>query len=171
MLVAFNRLVRERPSDSASVIMACTVDEEFTHTGSSRLAESIHGVDLAIVAEPTLLHIVDRHKGAVRWKIRTRGVACHSSTRDLVRMPSTRWPGSSRLWRNTPASWLVPLPTPCSAPELLRRPDRGRDQLQRGAGLVRGRRRPSGHPGRDCFGMPSARLGSSQGAAGRLACV
>jgi len=83
MLVAFNRLVRERPSDSASVIMACTVDEEFTHTGSSRLAESIHGVDLAIVAEPTLLHIVDRHKGAVRWKIRTRGVACHSSTPGL----------------------------------------------------------------------------------------
>ncbi len=80
MLIAFARLVHERPSDSASVIMACTVDEEFTHTGSSLLAESIHGADLAIVAEPTLLNIVDRHKGAVRWKIRTRGVACHSST-------------------------------------------------------------------------------------------
>jgi acetylornithine deacetylase/succinyl-diaminopimelate desuccinylase-like protein len=72
MLVAFNRLVRERPSDSASVIMACTVDEEYTHIGSSRLAGSNHGADFAIVAEPTLLNIVDRHKGAVRWKIRTR---------------------------------------------------------------------------------------------------
>jgi acetylornithine deacetylase/succinyl-diaminopimelate desuccinylase family protein len=80
MLVAFNRLVRERPSDSASVIMACTVDEEYTHTGSSRLADGHHGADLAIVAEPTKLDIVDRHKGAVRWKIRTKGVACHSST-------------------------------------------------------------------------------------------
>ena len=80
MLTAFARLVRERPADSASVIMACTVDEEFTHTGSSRLADGHHGADLAIVAEPTLLNIVDRHKGAVRWKIRARGIACHSST-------------------------------------------------------------------------------------------
>ncbi len=80
MMTAFARLVRERPSDSASVILACTVDEEFTHTGSSRLAVGNHGADLAIVAEPTLLDIVDRHKGAVRWKIRTKGVACHAST-------------------------------------------------------------------------------------------
>ena len=83
MLTAFARLVRERPGDSASVIMACTVDEEFTHTGSSRLADGHHGADLAIVAEPTLLNLVDRHKGAVRWKIRTRGVACHASTPNL----------------------------------------------------------------------------------------
>ena len=39
MLSAFARLVRERPPGSASVLLACTVDEEFTHTGSSRLAE------------------------------------------------------------------------------------------------------------------------------------
>jgi acetylornithine deacetylase len=83
MLAAFARLVRERPAGSASVIMACTVDEEFTHLGSSRLASDPRGVDLAIVAEPTQLDLVDRHKGAVRWKIRTRGVACHSSTPHL----------------------------------------------------------------------------------------
>jgi acetylornithine deacetylase/succinyl-diaminopimelate desuccinylase family protein len=83
MLIAFARLVRERPSDSASVIMACTVDEEFTHTGSSRLANSHFMVDLAIVSEPTRLNIVDCHKGAVRWKIRTQGVACHASTPQL----------------------------------------------------------------------------------------
>ncbi len=40
MLSAFARLVRERPPGSASVLLACTVDEEFTHTGSSRLAET-----------------------------------------------------------------------------------------------------------------------------------
>lgn len=85
MLTAFARLVLERPSKSASVIMACTVDEEFTHTGSSRLADGNHGADLAIVAEPTKLDLVDRHKGAVRWKIRTRGVACHASTPALGR--------------------------------------------------------------------------------------
>lgn len=83
MMTAFARLVRERPADSASVILACTVDEEFTHIGSSKLAEQVQGVDVAVVAEPTKLDIVDRHKGAVRWKIRTRGVACHSSTPNL----------------------------------------------------------------------------------------
>ncbi len=35
--------------------------------------------DGAIVAEPTLLKIVDAHKGVVRWRIRTSGRACHSS--------------------------------------------------------------------------------------------
>ena len=83
MLVAFARLVRERPAGSASVIMACTVDEEFTHTGSSLLASTPIGADLAIVSEPTGLDLVDCHKGAVRWKVRTRGVACHSSTPHL----------------------------------------------------------------------------------------
>jgi acetylornithine deacetylase len=83
MLVAFARLVRERPGGSASVIMACTVDEEFTHTGASRLADSELGADLAIVAEPTRLALVDCHKGAVRWKVGVKGVACHSSTPEL----------------------------------------------------------------------------------------
>ncbi len=83
MLIALARLVRERPEGSASVVMACTVDEEFTHTGSSHLATSPHGADVAVVAEPTMLNLVTRHKGAIRWKIRTRGIACHSSTPEL----------------------------------------------------------------------------------------
>jgi acetylornithine deacetylase/succinyl-diaminopimelate desuccinylase-like protein len=83
MLMAIARLCRERPQGAASVVLACTVDEEFTHTGSSRLAETDLGADLAIVAEPTLLDLVHCHKGALRWKIRTCGVACHSSTPHL----------------------------------------------------------------------------------------
>lgn len=83
MLAAFERLVRERPSGSASVLLACTVDEEFTHVGSTVLAQSGHGADLAIVAEPTRLDLVHCHKGALRWKVRTHGVACHSSTPHL----------------------------------------------------------------------------------------
>ncbi len=83
MLTTFARLVRERPAGSASVLLACTVDEEFTHMGSSRLAETAHGADLAIVAEPTRLDLVQSHKGVVRWKIRARGRACHSSTPHL----------------------------------------------------------------------------------------
>jgi acetylornithine deacetylase/succinyl-diaminopimelate desuccinylase-like protein len=83
MLLAFARLVKERPKGSASVIMACTVDEEYTHKGSSRLAETDLGADLAIVAEPTRLDVINTHKGAIRWKIRANGVACHSSTPHL----------------------------------------------------------------------------------------
>lgn len=83
MLTAFARLVRERPRGSASVVMACTVDEEYTHLGSSRIAAGPLGYALAIVAEPTRLELVNCHKGAVRWKVRTRGVACHSSTPHL----------------------------------------------------------------------------------------
>jgi acetylornithine deacetylase/succinyl-diaminopimelate desuccinylase-like protein len=83
MLTAFARLVRERPAGAASLVMACTVDEEFTHVGSSALALDTRGADVAVVAEPTMLDLVDRHKGAVRWKIRTAGVACHSSTPHL----------------------------------------------------------------------------------------
>ncbi|MGB0070913.1 MAG: M20 family metallopeptidase, partial [Isosphaeraceae bacterium] len=82
MLVAVARLCRERPPRAASVVLACTVDEEYTHTGASRLARAAHGADLAIIAEPTLLDLVHCHKGALRCKIRTRGVACHSSTPD-----------------------------------------------------------------------------------------
>jgi acetylornithine deacetylase len=80
MLAALARLDREQPPGAASVALACTVDEEFTHTGSSRLAESNHGAHLAIVAEPTMLNLVHCHKGVLRWKIRTIGLACHSST-------------------------------------------------------------------------------------------
>ncbi len=80
ILIAFARLTRERPTTSASVVVACTVDEEFTHLGSSRLAATALQADLAIVAEPTGLDVVNTHKGAVRWKIRCGGVACHSST-------------------------------------------------------------------------------------------
>ncbi|AMV39478.1 M20 family metallopeptidase [Planctomyces sp. SH-PL62] len=83
MLLAFRRLWRERPAGSASVVLACTVDEEYTHLGSDLLAETQKGIDLAIVAEPTQLDLVPWHKGSVRWKIRTKGVACHSSKPDL----------------------------------------------------------------------------------------
>lgn len=90
MLTAFARLVHERPAGAANVIMSCTCDEEATAQGVLDLARlwsdpSRHSAlipqppDLAIVAEPTGLNIIVAHKGAVRWKIRTRGRACHSS--------------------------------------------------------------------------------------------
>jgi acetylornithine deacetylase len=85
MLFAFLRLVRERPTGSASVVLVFTVDEEYTHTGSSALAHKlpVPQVDLAIVAEPTRLNLVTTHKGAVRWRIAVKGKAAHSATPQL----------------------------------------------------------------------------------------
>ena len=83
MLAAFARLVREQPANAARVVMACTVDEEFTFLGVNRLVcddlsggrnHPVH----AVVAEPTNLQIVNTHKGAVRWRL-ARGQSCHSS--------------------------------------------------------------------------------------------
>ncbi len=83
MLTAFARLVKEKPAGAANVVMACTVDEEYTHIGSSYLAEHPQGADVVIASEPTMLDIVNTHKGAVRWKVKAGGIACHSSTPHL----------------------------------------------------------------------------------------
>jgi acetylornithine deacetylase ArgE len=91
MLAAFARLVRDQPKGAARVLMICTVDEEFTFLGVQRLVQfglpslvpALRGGTPnllgAIVAEPTQLHIVNSHKGAVRWDLTTTGRSCHSS--------------------------------------------------------------------------------------------
>jgi acetylornithine deacetylase/succinyl-diaminopimelate desuccinylase-like protein len=88
MLGAVARLAEERPSGMPTVVMACTVNEEYGYSGASELPKLWAGgsssiiprrPDAAIVAEPTDLQVVVAHKGAVRWKCRTHGVAAHSS--------------------------------------------------------------------------------------------
>jgi acetylornithine deacetylase/succinyl-diaminopimelate desuccinylase-like protein len=88
MLGAVARLAAERPPGMPTVIMACTVNEEHGYSGASELPKLWQGnagtiiprrPDAAIVAEPTKLDVVVAHKGAVRWKCRTHGVAAHSS--------------------------------------------------------------------------------------------
>jgi acetylornithine deacetylase len=88
MLAAFARVVRERPAGAARVVMACTVDEEFTFLGVQRLVRGDlsgghPGPVRAVVAEPTRLRVVNAHKGAVRWHLVTRGRSCHSSRPEL----------------------------------------------------------------------------------------
>jgi len=78
MLLAFTRLVREKPKGAANVILACTVDEEHTFLGVLKLVENLKA-DAAFVAEPTQLRIVHAHKGVVRWHVTTPGRSCHSS--------------------------------------------------------------------------------------------
>ncbi|MCI0702066.1 MAG: M20 family metallopeptidase [Planctomycetia bacterium] len=82
MLTAFARLVKEKPPGSAAVTLAFTVDEEHTFLGVQDLMRSGVRADCAIVAEPTLLNIVNAHKGVVRWVLETSGRACHSSRPD-----------------------------------------------------------------------------------------
>ena len=79
MLAAFARVARERPAGACNVIMACTVDEEHTFPGVQRLVRGLKA-DMAVVAEPTQLNIVNAHKGVVRWTLAARGRACHSSS-------------------------------------------------------------------------------------------
>ena len=83
MLWALKRYAEsgERANNAAIVY---TLDEEITKTGVRALVEdqlpalgwNIAG---AIVGEPTRLRLVVAHNGVVRWRIRTRGLAAHSS--------------------------------------------------------------------------------------------
>jgi acetylornithine deacetylase len=79
MLAAFARIVLEKPAQAANVMLACTVDEEHTFLGVQRLVKTPPAVDMAVVAEPTQLQIVNAHKGVSRWYLTTQGRSCHSS--------------------------------------------------------------------------------------------
>ncbi len=69
--------VRER---RATVTVAFTAGEELGHDGAKFLAASGFRADGAVIGEPTGLDVVAAHKGAVRWKMVTRGRSAHSST-------------------------------------------------------------------------------------------
>lgn len=82
MLTAFARLVKEKPVGSAKVTLAFTTDEEHGGGGVAAFMQTGFRADYAIVAEPTLLNIVNAHKGVGRWRLETSGRACHSSRPD-----------------------------------------------------------------------------------------
>ncbi|MFM7290312.1 MAG: M20 family metallopeptidase [Planctomycetia bacterium] len=98
MLVALDRLRASDRPRRANVVFSATVNEEFGFSGAKALAHAwaspaaelappertardlLGGVPVAaVVAEPTELDIVTQHKGAVRWRMRVHGVACHSA--------------------------------------------------------------------------------------------
>ena len=88
MLAAFARLSRSPPQ--ATVLMACTVDEEVGDRGARALEwvwrdnDLVSRVpDLAVIAEPTALEVVAAHRGVARWCCRTQGKAAHSSQPEL----------------------------------------------------------------------------------------
>ncbi len=98
MLTALTRLQASNAPRHATVVFSATVNEEFGFSGAKAIARLWTAADgdalpsdvaartllggpptAAIVAEPTTLDIVTQHKGAVRWRIRVHGRACHSA--------------------------------------------------------------------------------------------
>jgi acetylornithine deacetylase len=56
-----------------------TVDEENGCKGARALMKEELRAEAAIVGEPTNLDLVIAHTGCLRWRIKTKGKACHSS--------------------------------------------------------------------------------------------
>ena len=96
MITALARLAESKPRKRPTVVLACTINEEHGYSGALHLANLFSGKlpdvrskllprvpDATIVAEPTKLNVVVAHKGAVRWRCHTGGVAAHSSQPQL----------------------------------------------------------------------------------------
>ncbi len=98
MLVGLERLLGSSQPRPVTILFTATVNEEFGFSGARAIASLWSGAGVVspgdgpardlvgaarpvagIVAEPTSLDVVGTHKGAVRWRIRVGGRACHSS--------------------------------------------------------------------------------------------
>ncbi len=88
IISAVSRLATERPPGMPTIVVSCTVNEEYGFDGARRLTELWSGgpspimprtPDAAVAAEPTALDVVVAHKGVIRWWCRARGRAAHSS--------------------------------------------------------------------------------------------
>lgn len=64
---------------ACEVWLVAAMDEEFSFGGVTKLCELLDFATAAIVAEPTEMRAVIASKGVLRFKIRTRGKAAHSS--------------------------------------------------------------------------------------------
>lgn len=78
MLHAVASLRADGITPPCDVWLAAVVDEEFSFRGVAKLCEGLTA-EAAIVAEPTSLRAVIASKGVLRWRIRVRGKAAHSS--------------------------------------------------------------------------------------------
>ena len=78
MLHAMASLKEEGIVPPCEVWLAAVVDEEYSYRGVVKLCEGLTA-HAAIVAEPTELRLVVASKGVLRWRIRVRGKAAHSS--------------------------------------------------------------------------------------------
>ena len=86
MIGAMAQLKEERPDGMPTIVFAGSVNEEHGFDGAAAFDAYWKHTDLvprkpdlAIVAEPTALNVVVAHKGQVRWRAHTSGVAVHSA--------------------------------------------------------------------------------------------
>jgi succinyl-diaminopimelate desuccinylase len=90
-LSVIRQLAEQGDRQHSTIIATFTCDEELGQKGAIEIARQFSDptasktiipkgrIDMAIVGEPTGLNPVVAHKGTVRWKIQTNGVATHSS--------------------------------------------------------------------------------------------
>lgn len=78
MMHALVELRREGFVPSCDVLLAATMDEEYSFRGIVHLCEHTTA-NAAIVAEPTELRMVLASKGCLRWRVTVGGRAAHSS--------------------------------------------------------------------------------------------
>lgn len=78
MMHALADLKGEGVTPPAEVWVVAAADEEYSFQGVLKLREGLTA-HAAVVAEPTSNRLVVAHKGVLRWKVRTHGVAAHSS--------------------------------------------------------------------------------------------
>lgn len=86
VLAAISRMAHGGSRPRATIVVACTANEEFRLTGAQCLAECVGKdgwrfpkPDVAIVLEPTGLNVVAAHKSVIRWRCHAQGRAAHSS--------------------------------------------------------------------------------------------
>ena len=86
MLEASRRTHQSRTN--APFYFICTADEECGYFGAAEVVarsdiyqELKAGKALGIIGEPTRLQVVNSHKGSAGFRVRSHGVAAHSSTR------------------------------------------------------------------------------------------
>lgn len=79
MLEALKLLMQVDQDHRPTVAMVGAIDEEFAGTGAEILVNSGETFDMAVVGEPTSLHVATAHKGVLRFEITTSGTPAHSS--------------------------------------------------------------------------------------------
>lgn len=83
MLWALHEMRTEIPALPVEVHFAGFMSEESAQLGSQHFAQHHGRYDLAIIAEPTSLRTVFRHKGCLWADVHTTGVAVHGATPEL----------------------------------------------------------------------------------------
>ena len=78
MMHAMASLKENAITPPCEVWLAAAIDEEFIFRGVLALCDGLQA-DAAIVAEPTELRAIIASKGVLRWKVRVKGKAAHSS--------------------------------------------------------------------------------------------